>query len=281
MKNFGTFIATNGDIADNAPEELTRPTDQAFNNPIKELLNTITNSGQTPTVLTNDDLTQLSKAVNIHSMTAQTWDCTNSGNNYTLTRFLGDYDISPSLYAGAKILFKASAKNTGDVNITISAGALTINKQLLFNGLPLIGGELKNGEWYEIVYYADSINLLTPNLGTAAFINIGSGADQVPDMSFFEAIVSGQTGYQKLPSGFMMQWGSVTINNGLSIVTFPIAFKEVRSISVTSTVSDASACCATGAQAVSETQFRAYARAPNSTAGATITASWLVIGSYK
>ena len=162
MKNFGTFVATNGDIPDNAPEELTRPTDQLFNNLAKEPLNLIKKSGQTPTTLTNDDLTQVSKAVNIHALTAQTWDCSNSGNNYSLTRFLGDYDANTQLYAGARFLFNASAENTGDVNINITSGSLNVTKQLLLNGQPLIGGELEAGKWYEVIYYAESLTLLTP-----------------------------------------------------------------------------------------------------------------------
>ncbi|HBC0564026.1 TPA: hypothetical protein IQ509_002219, partial [Escherichia coli] len=45
-------------------------------------------------------------------------------------------------------------------------------------------------------------------LGEAAKRNVGTGANQIPDMGSFTLSVSG-TGYQKLPSGFILQWGSI------------------------------------------------------------------------
>ncbi len=41
---------------------------------------------------------------------------------------------------------------------------------------------------------------------------IGNGANQIPDMSFFTSQQT-QSGYQKLPSGLIIQWGRVE-NNG-------------------------------------------------------------------
>ncbi|MEF8625682.1 phage tail protein, partial [Escherichia coli] len=40
-------------------------------------------------------------------------------------------------------------------------------------------------------------------LGEAAKRNVGTGANQIPDMGSFTLSVSG-TGYQKLPSGFIL-----------------------------------------------------------------------------
>ncbi|EOV7571158.1 hypothetical protein ACORCF_004272 [Escherichia coli] len=62
-------------------------------------------------------------------------------------------------------------------------------------------------------------------LGEAAKRNVGTGANQIPDMGSFTLSVSG-TGYQKLPSGFILQWGSiVTPGIAQDVVThFPIAF---------------------------------------------------------
>lgn len=62
-------------------------------------------------------------------------------------------------------------------------------------------------------------------LGEAAKRNVGTGANQIPDMSSFTLSVSG-TGYQKLPSGFILQWGSIGAPGiAQDVVThFPIAF---------------------------------------------------------
>ncbi|EGO4574168.1 hypothetical protein ITZ95_004950 [Escherichia coli] len=68
-------------------------------------------------------------------------------------------------------------------------------------------------------------NALTTNLGlgTASKRNVGTGANQIPDMSAF---ASG-SGYQKLPGGYILQWGSANAGNSASTGisnTFPIPF---------------------------------------------------------
>ena len=62
-------------------------------------------------------------------------------------------------------------------------------------------------------------------LGEAAKRNVGTGANQIPDMGSFTLSISG-TGYQKLPPGFILQWGSIgTPGIAQDVVThFPIAF---------------------------------------------------------
>ncbi|MDW7796075.1 gp53-like domain-containing protein, partial [Morganella morganii] len=53
---------------------------------------------------------------------------------------------------------------------------------------------------------------------------VGNSTNQIPDMSFF-TLSMGQTGYQKLPSGMIIQWGTVTLDgNGNAFATLPIAF---------------------------------------------------------
>ncbi|EKE4279585.1 phage tail protein [Escherichia coli] len=62
-------------------------------------------------------------------------------------------------------------------------------------------------------------------LGEASKRNVGTGANQIPDMGSFTLSVSG-TGYQKLPSGFILQWGSIGAPGIAQDVAthFPIAF---------------------------------------------------------
>ncbi|EPO1716850.1 gp53-like domain-containing protein [Escherichia coli] len=71
-------------------------------------------------------------------------------------------------------------------------------------------------------YFCIFINV---GLGEAAKRNVGTGANQIPDMGSFTLSVSG-TGYQKLPSGFILQWGSIGASDiAQDVVThFPIAF---------------------------------------------------------
>ncbi|EPA3627496.1 hypothetical protein ACQ8BX_003018 [Escherichia coli] len=71
-------------------------------------------------------------------------------------------------------------------------------------------------------YFCIFINV---GLGEAAKRNVGTGANQIPDMGSFTLSVSG-TGYQKLPSGFILQWGSIGVPGiAQDVVThFPIAF---------------------------------------------------------
>ncbi|HAM4583802.1 gp53-like domain-containing protein [Escherichia coli] len=72
---------------------------------------------------------------------------------------------------------------------------------------------------------AISTALTNLGLGEAAKRNVGTGANQIPDMGSFTLSVS-DTGYQKLPSGFILQWGSIGAPGiAQDVVThFPIAF---------------------------------------------------------
>ncbi|EFC6959700.1 phage tail protein [Escherichia coli] len=86
---------------------------------------------------------------------------------------------------------------------------------------PLIANALK--EMADAGLVAEVLKNL--GLGEAAKRNVGTGANQIPDMGSFTLSVSG-TGYQKLPSGFILQWGSIGAPGiAQDIVThFPIAF---------------------------------------------------------
>ncbi|KEL57307.1 phage tail-collar fiber family protein, partial [Escherichia coli 5-366-08_S1_C1] len=86
---------------------------------------------------------------------------------------------------------------------------------------PLIANALK--EMADAGLVAEVLKNL--GLGEAAKRNVGTGANQIPDMGSFTLSVSG-TGYQKLPSGFILQWGSIGAPGiAQDVVThFPIAF---------------------------------------------------------
>lgn len=86
---------------------------------------------------------------------------------------------------------------------------------------PLIANALK--EMVDAGLAGDVLKNL--GLGEAAKRNVGTGANKIPDMGSFTLSVSG-TGYQKLPSGFILQWGSIGAPGiAQDVVThFPIAF---------------------------------------------------------
>ncbi|EMY3201887.1 hypothetical protein AAIM51_003065 [Escherichia coli] len=62
-------------------------------------------------------------------------------------------------------------------------------------------------------------------LGEAAKRNVGTGANQIPDMGSFMLSAS-VPGYQKLPSGLIIQWGSIDVplTSQDTVTYFPIAF---------------------------------------------------------
>lgn len=59
-------------------------------------------------------------------------------------------------------------------------------------------------------------------LGEAAKRNIGNGANQIPDMGSFSSSL-GSPGFQKLPSGLIIQWGLASGASSYT-VTFPVSF---------------------------------------------------------
>ena len=62
-------------------------------------------------------------------------------------------------------------------------------------------------------------------LGDAAVKTVGTGANQIPDMSSYGFLKAGN-GYQKFPSGLILQWVIGTSDvNGMINVSLPVAFK--------------------------------------------------------
>ena len=73
---------------------------------------------------------------------------------------------------------------------------------------------------------AISTALTNLGLGEAAKRNVGTGANQIPDMSAY----SSGSGWQKLPDGSIEQWGRINFpTNAAAVstnVTFPIPFTQ-------------------------------------------------------
>jgi hypothetical protein len=143
----------------------------------------------------------------------------NSGSATTQT-----LPVASTCYSGAAILF--SSASTGTVTITAQGG------DSLF-----VGGRagsanvsLNNGDWAWIV--CDGSSSWTVVLGS---VQLGYSAS-------FGASFGG-SGYQKLPSGLVIQWGAfVGSSSGDTPVTFPIAFPNSFRLAVVSGL-----CSGTGA----------------------------------
>lgn len=86
---------------------------------------------------------------------------------------------------------------------------------------------------------AISTALTNLGLGEAAKRDVGSGANQIPDMTLFAKLHSGN-GYQKLPGGLIIQWGSITGTIGQLSGNYPVAFPNAVFQAVV-TLSDKSA----------------------------------------
>lgn len=67
-------------------------------------------------------------------------------------------------------------------------------------------------------------------LGTAASRNVGTGTNQIPDMSSFQFSITGDNGYFRLPNGIIRQFGFVVgaAAGAVTNVTFPIPFPTKR-----------------------------------------------------
>lgn len=73
-------------------------------------------------------------------------------------------------------------------------------------------------------------------LGEAAKRGVGTAQNQLPDMSAFGALLGG-AGWQKLPSGLIIQWGMISGTVGRLTGLYPIAFPNAV-LQVTTSLAD-------------------------------------------
>jgi hypothetical protein len=123
MKRFGTgnapFIANNGNIPEGNSGELTRPTNQFFNNVYGENKRLIEASGQALQTLVADDNQQTAKAAFIHSTVAPSVIV--SGGNTKVLAVRGSLVLPANvLLDGALLSFECNSTTTGAVFITLN-----------------------------------------------------------------------------------------------------------------------------------------------------------------
>ncbi|HID1726649.1 TPA: gp53-like domain-containing protein [Escherichia coli] len=94
-------------------------------------------------------------------------------------------------------------------------------------------------------------------LGEAAKRNVGTGENQIPDMAAFASSLS-STGFQKLPSGLIIQWGIVSGASNYTVtypVTFPNRSLALLAVPHTTSVAGISAMGIANCSDISKSQF--------------------------
>ncbi|HHP2613821.1 TPA: gp53-like domain-containing protein [Enterobacter roggenkampii] len=128
------------------------------------------------------------------------------------------------------------------------------------------------------------------NLGlkTAATRDVGVGSGQIPDMGSFQFSAVAK-GYEKLPSGQIRQWGTISIpaanaSTDFALDTFAIPFPNgVLNCRANGTATTTNTPCFATAEAISTTQIRLKAIAVDLTSktitqGMAVTVAWEAIG---
>jgi hypothetical protein len=126
-----------------------------------------------------------------------------SANAYAITLALA---LTANIQ-GMPIRFKANFTNTGAVTLAINGmTAVALKKNV---NAPLVAGDIQSGQIYTVCFDGTYFQVFN---GT--FLGVND----------FAANLSGN-GFQKLPGGYIQQWGyCITDSNGIANVTFPTPF---------------------------------------------------------
>ncbi|WP_106661646.1 gp53-like domain-containing protein [Escherichia coli] len=117
-------------------------------------------------------------------------------------------------------------------------------------------------------------------LGEAAKRNVGTGANQIPDMSLFESSNTATAAAQKFPSGLILQCGQLNGSPNVSStygMRFPMAFSRVLAVVVTLNVTGAAGQPTVSATNVHNTGFDITV-SPGSGYGASADAYYIAMG---
>ena len=117
-------------------------------------------------------------------------------------------------------------------------------------------------------------------LGEAAKRNVGTGANQIPDMSLFASSNTATAAAQKFPSGLILQCGQLNGSPNVSStygMRFPMTFSRVLAVTVTLNVTGASGQPTVSATNVHNTGFNITV-SPGSVYGASSDAYYIAMG---
>ncbi|ELS6869549.1 hypothetical protein QPI63_001706 [Escherichia coli] len=127
---------------------------------------------------------------------------------------------------------------------------------------------------------AISTALTNLGLGEAAKRNVGTGANQIPDMSLFASSNTATAAAQKFPSGLILQCGQLNGSPNVSStygMRFPMTFSRVLAVTVTLNVTGASGQPTVSATNVHNTGFDITV-SPGSGYGSSADAYYIAMG---
>ncbi|EJT9650276.1 hypothetical protein N4C39_002998 [Salmonella enterica] len=153
--------------------------------------------------------------------------------------------------------FSAGAMNTYDSEFATDIGGYPAGSFVLGDDLKTVYRCTTNGNtanpnsvttgWVKVA--KDIADILS--LGTAAYKDVGTGTNQIPDMASFTA----GPGWMKFPSGKIIQYGYHTSSNsGAVIINFPIPF-PTQCYGVTGGGTDSNAANIAGCQVIDNHGF--------------------------
>ncbi|MGI7062259.1 gp53-like domain-containing protein [Citrobacter amalonaticus] len=134
-----------------------------------------------------------------------------------------------------------------------------------------IGNEPPSSNWTPVLTSKNGLSNL--GLGTAAKRDVGTGENQIPDMSSFGA----GSGWSQLPNGKLLQWGAYTGSATTGTINFPVPFpisvgRVIMSLSGTSADAGSIAYVLQDDNSLSKTSF--FFRRT----GAQVRFNWFCIG---
>lgn len=168
-------------------------------------------------------------------------------------------DMNQILYELSSLCrwFSAGAMNTYDSEFATDIGGYPAGSFVLGDDLKTVYRCTTNGNtanpnsvttgWVKVA--EDIADILS--LGTAAYKDVGTGTNQIPDMASFTA----GPGWMKFPSGKIIQYGYHTSSNsGTVIINFPIPF-PTQCYGVTGGGTDSNAANIAGCQVIDNQGF--------------------------
>ncbi len=210
-----------------------------FNNLATELENAVLRSGL---ALNGASVIQLATSLFLHGAKSQTFQDSGAANAYVATPVSGAGGVLlPADYAamnGAIVLIKASAANTtaSTLNIGQTTGTLLGTKAIVYqDGTALTVGAIAAGTYIQLRYDstigAGSWVLLPASRPIASALQAQQQlldnvlmTPQKLGSAFQGANQSlAANGFQKLPGGMIIQWGTATVSTG-GTATFPTTF---------------------------------------------------------
>ncbi|MCO7414089.1 hypothetical protein ABKU20_17515 [Enterobacter asburiae] len=170
---------------------------------------------------------QLSEIVHVTALSGDTMTI-ERGQEGTSARAWSVNDIVANMMTAGTLIYILNNFQPLDNTLTALAALATgANKLPYFTGADTAAQTDLTQVGRDVIGQTTVDNLLAYlGLKTAAKRDVGTAANQIPDMSAF--VTAGTTnGYQKLPGGLIVQWGRALIPAGGVFVGYPIPFPSL------------------------------------------------------